>query len=215
MNAREGRCARDPFRPACSGDPQGGLGRMQWAVRRGALWRWAYWRSRLPWSIRRRITNALAALLGGSGSRERSLSIAARIGDSRLWRSGLLRARGNTIHLGCQRMSAEFLELRVEVSQRGVLAGLGGRTSEAARREVTAAEKIGRRDHGSAHRTILIGALRPGKVAFQPKKKAHEDYFRTVRDSTASSSPSLENGLHNERADGKREMSDESGMAAR
>ena len=112
-------------------------------------------------------------------------------------------------------MAAEFLELRVEVAEGGVLAGPGGRMREAARGEIAAAEKIGGGDHRGAHGAVFVSALRPSEVAFQPEIETHWLYFTTVRDSTASRSSPLEKGLRNTRAEGKRAMSDGSGMAAR
>jgi len=111
--------------------------------------------------------------------------------------------------------SPEFLELRVEVAERGVLAGPGRRTGGAARGEIAAAKQIGGGDHCGAHGPVFVSALRPREVAFQPEIEAHWLYFTTVRDCTASTSSSLENGLRSARADGKRAMSDGSGMAAR
>ena len=113
------------------------------------------------------------------------------------------------------RQGAEFLELRVEVAERGVLAGPGRRTRDAARGEIAAAEQIGDGDHSGAHGAVFVSALRPGEVAFQPEIEAHWLYFTTVRDCTVSTSSALGKGLRSARADGKRAMSDGSGMAAR
>jgi len=113
------------------------------------------------------------------------------------------------------RSTAEFLELCVEVAERGVLAGPGRRTRHAARGEIAAAEQIGGRDHRRAHGAVFVSALRPREVAFQPEIEAHWLYFTTVRDCTASTSSPLEKGLRSARADGKRAMSDGSGRAAR
>src|ERR1035441_2421777 len=91
----------------------------------------------------------------------------------------------------------------------------GGGRRAAARGEIAASEQIGGGDHSSAHGAVFVSALRPGEIAFQPEIEAHWLYFTTVRDCTASTSSPLEKGLRSARADGKRAMSDGSGMAAR
>ena len=105
--------------------------------------------------------------------------------------------------------------MRVEVAERGVLAGPGRRTRDAARGEIAPAEQVGGGDHGGPHGAVFVSALRPGEVAFQPEIETHWLYLTTARDCTASTSSPLEKGLRSARADGKRAMSDGSGMAAR
>ena len=61
-----------------------------------------------------------------------------------------------------------LFELRVQMPEGGELPGefrIAGSLHLAARREIAAAEKIGGRDDCRTHGAILIGTLRPRKIA--------------------------------------------------
>src|SRR5215467_3011847 len=67
---------------------------------------------------------------------------------------------------------AELAEVGVEVAQRGELAGepgLDGGLEFAAGVEIAPAELIGESDDRGAHRTILVGALRPRQFFICPE----------------------------------------------
>jgi len=74
---------------------------------------------------------------------------------------------------------AGAFQMRVEMAERGELAGIDGGAGGAglaARVEIAAAKQVGRGNHGSAHGAVLVGALRPRDFAIEPKIEAHRPY---------------------------------------
>ena len=75
---------------------------------------------------------------------------------------------------------AAALEVLVEVSEAGKLTrvlGTAGRLQFASGTEIAAAEEVRSRDHGSPHRSIFVGALRPGQIVVNPQVETHKPQF--------------------------------------